>query len=71
MTTLYKLTDRDGFTRRGLTGETKWSLGFTLCTSGAGDLCGPGFIHAYTDPLLAVFLNPIHADILDPIGWRG
>lgn len=38
--------------------------------SGKADLCGPGYIHGYTDPLLAVLLNPIHADIVDPLLWR-
>ena len=70
MTTLYKLTDRDGYTRRGDTGETLWVPGRSLTTDGGGNLCGPGFIHAYTDPLLGVFLNPIHAAIKDPLGWR-
>ena len=55
MTTLYKLTDRDGYTRRGDTGETLWVPGRSLTTDGGGNLCGPGFIHAYTDPLLGVF----------------
>lgn len=67
---LYKLTDQDGYTRRGKSGETQWSEGFTLETNGEGDLCGPGWVHAYTDPLLAVFLNPIHADIKFPLLWE-
>ena len=29
-------------------------------------MCGPGWLHAYTSPLLAVLLNPVHADFKDP-----
>ena len=63
---LYKLTDRDGYTRRGRDGETLWEIGVERTASGEGELCGPGWIHAYTDPLLAVLLNPIHAEITEP-----
>lgn len=70
MTQLCKLTDQDGYTRRGRTGETKWSPGFVLETSGEGDLCGPGFVHAYTHPLPAIYLNPIHAGIDNPLLWE-
>lgn len=70
MQTLYKLTDKDGYTRRNQTGETKWREGFTLATSGKGELCGPGFVHAYTHPLLAMLLNLIHANICDPLLWE-
>ena len=63
MTTLYKLTDRDGNTR----GATAWlPIGTTHGTDGAGELCGPGWLHAYTSPLLAVLLNPLHANIPTP-----
>ena len=68
-TMLIKLTDQEGYTRRDEIGQTKWSPGFTLNTSGEGELCGPGYVHAYTDVLLALFLNPIHANIKNPLGW--
>jgi hypothetical protein len=35
-----------------------------------GPLCGPGWIHFYDDPLLAVFLNPVHADFSNPRLWE-
>jgi hypothetical protein len=65
MTTLYKLTDQNGQTHNA----TQWGEGVTHHASGVGDLCSPGWLHAYTDPLLAVLLNPIHADITDPQMW--
>lgn len=69
MTTLYKLTTQDNKTRKGYHNETTWGAGVTHSGTGEGDLCGPGFIHAYTDPLLAVLLNPIQAGIADPKLW--
>ena len=66
MTTLYKLTDQNMQTYGGY----QWVLGEERTTSGYGDLCGPGWLHAYTDPLLAVILNPIHANYLTPKLFR-
>ena len=66
MTTLYKLTDQSGCTR----GPTQWGPGVSHSGTGDGDLCGPGWIHAYTHPLLAVLLNPIHAALPDPRLWE-
>jgi hypothetical protein len=63
---LYKLTDRNGQTRN----RTQWGEGVEHTASGEGDLCGPGWLHAYTHPLLAVLLNPGHADIREPILWE-
>lgn len=68
--TLYKLTTQDNKTRKGYTNECTWGPGVTHSGTGKGDLCGPGFIHAYTSPLLAIFLNPIHAAIDDPKLWE-
>ena len=56
--TLYKLTDENDCTY----GDCQWGVGVTVHTSGEGELCGSGFTHWYTDPLLAVLLNPIHGD---------
>jgi len=61
-TTVYKLTDQNMQTHRGF----QWAIGQTETTSGEGDLCGPGWLYAYTSPLLAVLLNPIHAHITNP-----
>lgn len=68
---LYKLSDRDGYTRRGKSNETLWSEGVTHTAVGDGDaLCSDGVIHAYRSPLLAAFMNPAHANIKDPILWK-
>ena len=57
----YKLTDADGYTRRGQSGETRWDEYVpTRVTDGEGDLCGASWTHVYTHPLLAEFLDPIH-----------
>lgn len=63
---LYKLTDENAMTRN----NTQWGPGVTHNGTGEGDLCGPGWIHAYTDPLLAVLFNPIHADFKNPRLWE-
>jgi hypothetical protein len=57
---LYKLTDENDCTRDG----TLWGPGVThTAAKGKAVLCSNTVIHAYTHPLLAVFLNPIHANI--------
>lgn len=73
---LYKLTDHYGYTRPGHYNACLWGEGVSHSGTGRGFLCGPGFIHAYTHPLLAVFLNPIHgaygqAVFLNPIHNHG
>jgi hypothetical protein len=65
MTLLYKLTDENDRTR----GDTQWGEGIEVVTSGEGELCGPGFTPAYAHPLLAVLLNPVHADFKNPRLW--
>ena len=52
----YKLTDKNDQTWGGC----QWGPGVTHETDGAGDLCGPGWLHYYSHPLLAVLHNPIH-----------
>mgnify|MGYP001609670390 CR=1 FL=1 len=53
---LYKLTDRKGQTQN----ETQWGEGITHTAAGSGTtLCTDNVIHAYVDPLLAVFHDPI------------
>lgn len=55
---LYKLTNlKDETGISPVAKRTQWGENFTHETSGKGALCGPGWLHAYTDPLLAVFLN--------------
>ena len=63
---VYKLTDQKMQTRGGY----QWEIGAPSETDGSGDLCGPGWLHYYHDPLLAVLLNPIHANIDNPILWE-
>jgi hypothetical protein len=41
----YNLTTYDGF---------QWEIGRWKSTSGEGELCGPGWLHAFSTPLLAV-----------------
>ena len=67
MTILYKLTDEHDRTHGGC----QWGEGVEHVTDGHGNLCGPGFTHWYTDPLLAVLLNPIHANFQNPHLWEG
>ena len=62
MKTYYKLTDENMQTRGGF----QWNLGKWYETSGEGELCNAGWFHVYTDPLLAMLLNPIHANFAKP-----
>ena len=66
MAKLYKLTDEDGRTRNG----TQWGPGVSHSGTGEGELCGPGWIHAYEHPLIAVLMNPIHANFKNPRLWE-
>lgn len=62
----YKLTDRNFRTYN----DTLWGENVTHKTSGFGQLCGPGWLHYYHDPRLAVVLNNAHAVIYNPILWE-
>lgn len=62
----YKLTNKDYTTYGGC----KWGKNVTHTTNGEGELCGPGWLHYYEHPLLAVLHNPIHGDFLRPILWK-
>ena len=55
---VYKLTDANMRTWGGF----QWTLGETRTASGDGGLCGPGWLHAYEDPLVAVFMAPAHVE---------
>ena len=63
---VYKLTDQNLQTHGGY----QWEPGVARETDGRGNLCGPGWLHYYHDPLLSALLNPIHADIADPVLWE-
>ena len=65
-TLCYKLTDQNAQTKNA----TQWGENVTHTAPGTGQLCSAGWLHAYTDPLLAVLLNPIHADFKHPRLWE-
>jgi hypothetical protein len=62
----YKLTTQQMTTHTGC----QWVIGVPKETTGEGELCGPGWLHYYDHPLLAVLLNSIHADIDNPRLWE-
>jgi len=63
----YKLVDQNFYSWRGRVGETRWGIGETVHPTGEGnEPCGPGVLHDYADPLLAVAMNPAHANIKNP-----
>jgi hypothetical protein len=69
---LCKLTELGGIAYGGF----QWPLphgdepGEWVRTSGVGPLCTSGWIHVYPNSLLAVALNPIHANFQKPCGWK-
>jgi hypothetical protein len=48
----------------------QWQLSQQRETSGQGELCGPGWLHVYSDPRVAVLLNPQHAAFSSPRLFR-
>jgi hypothetical protein len=58
----YKLTNQELQTYK----DCQWEIGVSKTTSGEGNLCSSGWLHYYDNPLLAILLNPIHADIKNP-----
>jgi hypothetical protein len=64
---LYKLTDQFFETKN----HTLWGEGITHeAAEGDGKLCSKYWLHAYTDPILAIMMNPTHANIKNPILWE-
>ena len=61
----YKLLNPDRTTHN----DTHWPIGQWVETKGDPNqgLCSDGWLHCYDSPELALFLNPIHANISDPI----
>jgi hypothetical protein len=55
---VYKLTDENAMTRL----VTHWEIGVMNRAGGEGGLCGPGWLHCYEHPLLAVMHDPIHGN---------
>lgn len=71
MTKLYKLTDENRKTRAGEANELQWGEGVTHTAKGEGTkLCTDGVIHAYEDPLIALFMNPIYTAFEHPRLWE-
>ena len=67
MTKLYKLTRQDNTTYNG----TKWGENVTHESDGLSkELCNNHWLHAYQDPLLAVLMNQVHANISNPKLWE-
>ena len=65
---LFKLTDEKGFTKN----KTKWTEGYTLTLPSKDNprLCSLDVVHAYKNKNLALLLNPIHANINNPLLWE-
>ena len=61
----YKLTTQGLTTHNGF----QWTKGIAEYADGSGALCSSGYLHYYHNPLLAAFLNPIHANISNPKLW--
>ncbi len=60
---LYKLTDSKGNTRN----STHWDIGVSHAVAcGEPKLCTSTVLHAYTSPLLAALMNPVHANYQQP-----
>lgn len=67
MSKLWKLTDSNGKTFN----DTQWGKNVSHSATGsATKLCSDGFIHAYRNKWIAVFLNPIHGRFKEPLLWE-
>jgi hypothetical protein len=68
---LYKLTKENGDTFN----HTHWSEGTKheiakKLRDNTKPLCSEHYIHAYENPLVAVFMNPVHSNFKNPILWQ-
>ena len=68
--TVYKLTDIHSRTRPGHYNECQGGKGITHSASGKGPLCTESWIHAYSHPLIAVLMNPVHACYSPALLWK-
>ena len=59
---VYKLTDKNLQTHNNY----QWQINEWHDTTGEGELCGEGWLHFYYSKELALFMNPIHANIAEP-----
>jgi hypothetical protein len=67
----YKLTDQNCTTQN----NTLWEIGVTKEICGElqdkdAPLCSESWFHVYGDPLLAILMNPNHANIKHPRLWE-
>ena len=62
----YKLTDEKMQTHNGF----QWTPGEWKETDGKGDLCGAGWLHFYESAEMSALMNPIHANMREPICWE-
>lgn len=68
---VYKLTDSEGYTRRGYNNETLWGEGVTHEALGVGvAMCTDSVLHFYDSPEVAALMNEAHADIKNPVCWE-
>ena len=64
----YKLTDANNKTKN----NTQWGENISHTATGKDDyLCSDGWIHFYTNELIAVLLNSVHANFPNPHLWEG
>jgi hypothetical protein len=63
MVKMYKLTTQEHTTHNGM----KWKIGQTNQAADIGNtMCTSQVLHCYVNPIQAVLLNPIHANIQNP-----
>ena len=69
---LFKLTDQEGYTRKGNSNQVKWSEDHTVTCKPKKDpqLCTEDVVHGYKNANLALLLNPLHAGISNPLLWE-
>ncbi|MFQ5622422.1 MAG: hypothetical protein ACE5FS_03400 [Paracoccaceae bacterium] len=63
MTVVYKLTDTYKRTHGGF---GRWEARAEFTAPGGGKMCSDAYLHAYADPILAVLMNPVHANFVWP-----
>ena len=64
---LYKVTDQRYKTRN----DTQWGVNVTHGpTSGKGDLCSSGWLHAYKTAKDAALMHKSHVDFENPVLWQ-
>lgn len=67
---LYKLTDENGQTYGGCQWGENVTHGEGELLEGEGPLCSGHWYYAYQDPMLAVLMNPAHANFKKPRLWE-